>query len=468
MQRSEFAEPLSYRADAVAASEGKRGQRERIVDAMIELCARQGYGSVSIADVATRAGVSVSTFYELFRTKEACLLAAYQEAVRRLLEPLPLAPHDDGWLAVLHSAVGALFEGFARDPDAGRVMLIEARAAGPALRDGRVAANRALGERLEAVLEHPSSEERTLDIPATALVGGLRTVIGSYLRENREDELPALTDDALAWARAYAIPDSQPRWSASADALLPDRAAPRARALEGPAPLPRGRHSLPPGVVVRSQRTRLIHATAEVMTEKGYADATVADIVAAARVARDVFYEHFANKHDAFLAAQQHGTQDILDACAIAYFSGEEWPERVWRGLRTLLAVIAANPSLAHLRLVECYAAGSAAVARAEEITRSFTIFVEEGYRFGSFGASMPRLCSTAVTGAVFDVIQRYVAERRSDELPRTLPLLTYVAVAPFAGPDDAVRWVSELGERERRRARKRASKAPRARARAR
>jgi AcrR family transcriptional regulator len=461
-----------YRARGVAPTadkrkdaqrRGKDGQRRRIVDAMIELCAREGYGSVSIADVSTRGGVSVSTFYELFGDKEACLLAAYEEAVRRLLEPLPLAPHDDGWLAVLRSVLAAVMEGFAHDPDAGRVMLVEARAAGPLLRDGRVSANRALGERLEAVLDHPSSDERTLDIPATALVGGLRAVLSSYLRASREDELPALTDDALAWVGSYAVPDDRKRWSTGRGALLPMASVRRPRALAAPAPLPRGRHSLPAALVTRSQRTRIIHATADVMLVKGYADATVADIVAAARVARDVFYEHFANKHDAFLAAQQHSTQDILDACAIAYFSATEWPERVWRGLRTLLDVIVQNPALAHLRLVECYAAGSAAVARAEEITRSFTVFLEEGYRYGAGGAAMPRLCSTAITGAIFDLIQRYIADGHTRELPRTLPLLTYIAVAPFTGPADAVRWVGELGAREAASARK----APRARARA-
>ena len=54
---------------------------------------------------------------------------------------------------------------------------------------------------------------------------------------------------------------------------------------------------------------------------KGYANATVADIVARAGVARDVFYEHFTDKEHAFLEAQQHPVQHIVDTCASAYFS---------------------------------------------------------------------------------------------------------------------------------------------------
>ncbi len=113
---------------------------------------------------------------------------------------------------------------------------------------------------------------------------------------------------------------------------------------------------------------------------KGYASTTVADIVAAAGVAKDAFYEHFEDKEHAFLEAQQHPTQYILDRCAEAYFQVPDWPHRLWNHLETLVSLIVENPAISHLRLVECYAAGPAAVKRAEEITRAFNIFLEEGY----------------------------------------------------------------------------------------
>ena len=78
--------------------------------------------------------------------------------------------------------------------------------------------------------------------------------------------------------------------------------------------LPRGRHGLPPGAVVRSQRARIIQATAAVTMERGYASTTVAQIVAAAGVAKESFYRHFGDKEEAFLAAQEAPGQQILDA----------------------------------------------------------------------------------------------------------------------------------------------------------
>jgi AcrR family transcriptional regulator len=162
-----------------------------------------------------------------------------------------------------------------------------------------------------------------------------------------------------------------------------------------------------------------------------------------------VFYEHFSDKEAAFLEAQQHPTQFIIDRCAEAYFSVREWPERVWRQLQTLLHLIGANPALSHLRLVECYAAGPNAIRRAEEITRSFGIFLQEGYGYRPEARALPRLCSQAVAGAVFEIIQRLVAAERWAELPAHLPQLTYIAIAPFTGAQEAIGLVDALKARE-------------------
>ncbi len=281
-----------------------------------------------------------------------------------------------------------------RDPDGGRVLYIESMAGGPRMLEAR---RRVLGEfeqRAQDFLDSTPPASVKLDLPATALVGATRAIVSRHLRTDAEDQLPALADDLVAWLEAYAIPAGQARWSTGPAAQLPAEGAQRSSAPRAQARaaqrLPRGRHGLPAGVVARSQRTRIIYGTAEVMMAKGYANATVADIVAAAGVARDVFYEHFTDKHHAFMEAQQHPTQHILDTCAAAYFAAERWPERVWQGLSTLIELIVENPAISHLRLVECYAAGPEAIRRAEEITRSFTIFLEEGYRYRPQAEELP------------------------------------------------------------------------------
>ncbi|HEX4467452.1 MAG TPA: TetR/AcrR family transcriptional regulator [Solirubrobacteraceae bacterium] len=424
----------------------KRSQRDRLLNAMIELAGRGGYQSVSVAQVSSAAGVSRATFYEQFGDKEDCLLAAWRVAAERLLQEQPPPSRDGEWPDAARSLLRQVAHALQRDPDAGRLLFVEMPTGGDRTRATRRAVLDAFEQRVEEFISIPLRDGRTVDVPPIALVGAMRSIIARYLRSQSEDELAALADDGITWVLSYASSGSE-RWSTGAEATLAQRPSlPTTEAAEPrPRRLPRGRHGLPAGVIARSQRTRIIHGTAEVMRSKGYENATVADIVSAAGVSRDVFYEHFADKQDAFLEAQQHPTQHILDTCASSYFSAEDWLERVWRTLGSLVELIVANPSISHLRLVECYAAGPDAIRRAEEITRSFTIFLEEGYRTTGHEQELPRLCSLAIAGAIFEIIQRDVRRGDGDGLRARLPQLTYIATAPFVGPELAIARLREL-----------------------
>ena len=61
----------------------KRSQRERLIDAMVELSAQRGYPAVSITELCSYAGVSPVTFYEQFESKEEAFLAAYRVCAER-------------------------------------------------------------------------------------------------------------------------------------------------------------------------------------------------------------------------------------------------------------------------------------------------------------------------------------------------------------------------------------------------
>ena len=80
--------------------------------------------------------------------------------------------------------------------------------------------------------------------------------------------------------------------------------------------------------------------------------------------------------------------------------------------------MIAENPAISHLRLVECYAAGPEAIRRAEEITRSFTIFLEEGYGYRPEAQRLPKLTTQAIAGGVFEMIQRARGAARLRDAP--------------------------------------------------
>jgi AcrR family transcriptional regulator len=437
----------SRRGVAIARQAVKPTQRERLLEAIVELSGQHGYQGLSIAQISSRAGVSSATFYELFEDKEGCMLEAYRDATQRTVARMESSLEEGEWAKAARPAFAELLQSVQGDPDAGRVMFVEALSGGPRLRAELATVLDLMEQSAEALLDRAPAGASTLDVPARALIGGVRYIVSRHLRTHDEDRLTRLTDDIVSWMGSYAVPSELGRWSAGPQALIAN--APQDGGMPGAAVelprLPRGRHGLSPGQVARSQRTRIIQATAVVTMEKGYANTTVADIVAAAGVAKDAFYRHFSDREQAFLEAQQFPTQHILDTMAEAYFSVDEWPERVWLALDALLGLIAGHPALAHLRMVECYAAGAAAIRRAEDITRSFTLFLEEGYRYRPEAEGLPRLYSQAISGGLTELIQLDIAAGRTAELRRRLPQLTYVLVAPFVGPVQARELVGEL-----------------------
>src|SRR3954454_15658289 len=56
-------------------------KRRRIMDAIAELTAEQGYDATKIGDIVRRAGVARKTLYDNFEGKEEVFLAAFDTAV---------------------------------------------------------------------------------------------------------------------------------------------------------------------------------------------------------------------------------------------------------------------------------------------------------------------------------------------------------------------------------------------------
>ncbi len=413
---------------------------------MIDLCSQAGYLSVSVAELSAHAGVSSKTFYEIFSDKEDCLLAAYREAAGRVLANVEPIAEEGAWDEAARSVLEQLLLALREQPASGRLLLVEALAGGAGVRSERERVLGVFEQRAQQFLDGAPGDGTMLDLPAMAMIGGVRSLVSRQLRTHSEDRLPGLVEDLLLWLRSYSVPRGGKRWSTGSHSLLPARRKRLAAAPETqePARLPRGRHRLPAGAVARSQRTRIIRGTAEVMMRKGYAETTVSEIVAAAGISREVFYAHFANKQHAYLAAQQYGTQYILESCTAAYFSRADWCDRVWAALGALVELLAANPAFAHLRLVECYSAGPEAIESTEQLKRAATIFLQEGFN-SLDGRELPHLSVHAIAGAIFEVFYTHISRGELEQLPRALPQLTYIAVAPFVGPAAAVQALERL-----------------------
>ncbi|MEJ3748231.1 TetR/AcrR family transcriptional regulator [Actinomycetes bacterium KLBMP 9797] len=199
--------------------------------------------------------------------------------------------------------------------------------------------------------------------------------------------------------------------------------------------LPRGRHDLPREFVARTQRDRLIDAMARTVAEKGYANTSLGDVCAAAGVSTRAYYQHFVDKETCFLAAFELGVELLQKSVATAY-GGQpgRWPERMRRGLATLLHILAAEPAFAALAVVEVMAAGPKALACRRALLASYVEFFAAAPRRAG-QPEVPRVAIEAIIAGIYGVIFDHVSTGRATELPDRLPELTYVVLVPFIGP---------------------------------
>jgi len=205
-----------------------------------------------------------------------------------------------------------------------------------------------------------------------------------------------------------------------------------------PRRLPRGTHGLDRDVVEASQRTRLLEAVGRAVAERGYAAATIDDVVRGAGVSKKTFYEHFADKEDCFLAAYEAASEELFRRIREAHAAHEDWLERTRAGITAYLRWLAAEPALARVFLIEVAAAGPRALERRERLRDRYAELMRE--RQGD-AATQPRLpieIFHAVVAGVDDLVVRHIRERGAEDLPQLEPVLLYLQVALLAGPQIA------------------------------
>ena len=208
---------------------------------------------------------------------------------------------------------------------------------------------------------------------------------------------------------------------------------------------PRGRHRLPPEVVARSQRERLLEAAIRVAAAKGYAATTITDLTKAAGISRTTFYEQFEDREACFLAAYDNAVDAIVRRVTAAYEAEQRWPQRARAGLAALLEALAEEPEVARLALVDVGAAGPAAQRRQRAAVQRLAPLFEEGRDFAPNGRGLPANTSRMAIGGVTGLISDELLAGRAEQLPGLLSDALFATLVPYIGPDAAAREVDEL-----------------------
>ncbi len=176
-------------------------KRVRIMKALAELTADQGYEATKISDLVRHAAVARKTLYDNFTGKEEVFLAAFDATVaemrRRIEEACEGAEGD--WQDGVEAGLAALLGYIDEEPDMARLALIEALSATAATTRRHEEAVQGFVELAQGALP---DDDRLPETTAESLVGGVVWILHRQLRlgeaEHAMDLLPELCEFVTA------------------------------------------------------------------------------------------------------------------------------------------------------------------------------------------------------------------------------------------------------------------------------
>jgi AcrR family transcriptional regulator len=139
-------------------------QRQRLLDAVLDVVGEHGYAAATVADITTAAGVSRTTFYEQFRSKLDAFLTAYDEFGSDFLADIADTPATTP-AETLTAAGERLVDWGRRRPLACRAFLLEIQAIGEQGLQHRDRMMNLAVERFEQVAAWVRSIDPTLPTP---------------------------------------------------------------------------------------------------------------------------------------------------------------------------------------------------------------------------------------------------------------------------------------------------------------
>jgi AcrR family transcriptional regulator/DNA-binding MarR family transcriptional regulator len=158
-------------------------QRGRLLAATVDATMDLGAGRVTVSDIVERAGVSRRTFYELFRDREACMSATFDDALARVnARVIPAYDAQGRWSTKVRAALVELLGFCDEEPGLARLLIVES------LADGRqiVALRAEVIERLSRALDADgrsagSGKAHRSPIAGEGVVGAVLAVLHARL-----------------------------------------------------------------------------------------------------------------------------------------------------------------------------------------------------------------------------------------------------------------------------------------------
>jgi AcrR family transcriptional regulator len=410
-----------------------RHQRARLYGGMIESIAQRGYARTTVAHVIGLAGVSRRAFYEQFDNKQECFLATYDIVVARSRKlVLEAWSSERGWANRLHASCKSFLDDIVEEPKGAHLVLIDSLGIGCKARERLHLAGNAY-ERLVAAAFRVSPDTAPLPaIASRAIVGGVRHVVFSRIREDRVCELRTLTDELLDWVEAYRSP---------ATTRL------NAIALKKPPEIPPA-----PAAFLASddKRARVLGSVVHLTLDEGYGELTDPQIAQFAGISTEAFHKQFASKEECFLTVVDEFASEALQAVEAAISPISSWADAVPVAVSSFIEHIVSHPALLRMAFIDLFEVGPGMIGRMTKSIDRFTGMLADN---GPEARRAPEIASEAITGAVWDIISAYSSAERMRYLPCLSDHIAFVVLAPYIGPKAAIDTIEQarLGAGRRR-----------------
>jgi AcrR family transcriptional regulator len=174
----------------------ERNQRDRMLDAVVDVVSFQGYAAMSVEEIVSAAGVSRRTFYDHFSDKEDAFLQAFDQVTGELLRRVNAAYETSATFGeAVVACLRELLEFVAAEPRFADMCIVEVLAAGPAAVERRNAVLNELTELLERAARTVPAGLHPRPLRAKTAIGGIHEVVYSRVIQGQAAELPTLLPD---------------------------------------------------------------------------------------------------------------------------------------------------------------------------------------------------------------------------------------------------------------------------------
>jgi AcrR family transcriptional regulator len=175
-----------------------QSQRDRILQAMAETVAANGYAASTVAEIVERAGVSRATFYELFRGKDDCVTAAANTLLGELVTVVTTQYSPDKPLVnVIRDAMAATLGLLSGRPAQAKMIFFEAMVSIPSVRQVYLSGVNVLLSLLDQIRVDGAPGTQTPPATARAAIGACEALIRNQIQIGKTEELPAILPDLL-------------------------------------------------------------------------------------------------------------------------------------------------------------------------------------------------------------------------------------------------------------------------------